>query len=337
MTESIMKNQIREKTISQQVPVPRKPCQQRKMAMDFSKDLGIADEISKMNERLCELDRIRIETPVTVGTYALMDKFRIKCRLSDHGKAMLIYGRTQSGTTGIAKMYCQKYASTGSQAIRSKPLFLTIPDNTTANILAESILKKQGIDCLGLSMVSKTELCGESLKRNSHRCLVIDRSETLFNDLLYGSDALYWIKYLSQKYCIPVIFIASGLINKKVKGFSFYNDFLTEYREIELIRWGSKNYGFEELMKSIDGKLPFSAPSALINSQVAKRIYVATVGNIGLVMALVKTAALLAIVEDKPTISESIIHAAFKTLVKAKILPQTWCNLQLASDFSFHP
>ena len=101
-------------------------------------------------------------------------------------------------------------------------------------------------------------------------------------------------KYLSQKYCIPVIFIASGLIKKKVKGFSFYNDFLTEYREIELIRWGSKNYGFEELMKSIDGKLPFSAPSALINSQVAKRIYVATVGNIGLVMALVKTAALLA-------------------------------------------
>ena len=48
--------------------------------MDFSKDLGIADEISRMNERLCELDRIRIETPVTVGTYALMDKFRIKCQ-----------------------------------------------------------------------------------------------------------------------------------------------------------------------------------------------------------------------------------------------------------------
>ena len=47
MTESIMKNQIREKTISQQVPVPRKPCQQRKKAMDFSKDLGIADRVQR--------------------------------------------------------------------------------------------------------------------------------------------------------------------------------------------------------------------------------------------------------------------------------------------------
>jgi hypothetical protein len=284
--------------------------------MPVVKSLNIHLKIQEKMKRISALYGIKVETIAEISTHDQIDAFRSVCANSAIGAAMLIDGQIGTGKSTIANAYCDRQNWFGGRKSGMTPLLISMSEQTTPDSLSDAILGELE-SAYVKTRENNFEHCGYLLREKYGACLVCDSSEIVFNDTEKFAEILTWLQHLSQVYAIAMVFVCNGHIREKANGFCRYHDFITDCCRIESIMWKRAGDDFQELLQSIDDKLPFSRHSCLAEKTIAQKVFSATAGKIGLVIMLVKTAGWIAITNEKPTIDKESLEIAMELLIAA--------------------
>jgi hypothetical protein len=136
-------------------------------------------------------------------------------------------------------------------------------------------------------------------------------------------DVSDWLKVLMDKTRKPIILIGMPNCDKILEANEQLKRRFTLRENLEPFGWKTtkQQEDFRELLKQIDGKLPFNERSNLADPDMSFRIYYATRGVIGYVMKLIRTAALLALRQSVRKLDAGILAKAFDKNLR-KVFPR---------------
>jgi hypothetical protein len=126
-------------------------------------------------------------------------------------------------------------------------------------------------------------------------------------------DVSDWLKVLMDRTKKPIILIGMPHCDKILEANEQLKRRFTLRESIEPFGWktAKQQDDFRELLRRIDGKLPFNQHSNLADPEMAFRIYYSTGGVIGYVMKLIRSSAILAIRQSLEKLNIDTLAYAF--------------------------
>ncbi|HEV2883100.1 MAG TPA: TniB family NTP-binding protein [Pyrinomonadaceae bacterium] len=232
-------------------------------------------------------------------------------------EGMVIKGVAGVGKSKLISRYAEKFPRREEADRTIVPvLIVTIPQSATVKSLVSELLDALGDpfpDCG--SAPNQTRRLRKLIKECGVEMIIADEfqhfidrdSDRVLHDV---SD---WLKVLMDRTKKPIILIGMPHCDKILEANEQLKRRFTLRESIEPFGWkaAKQQDDFRELLRQIDGKLPFNQRSNLADPETAFRIYYATGGVIAYVMKLIRRAAILAIRQSLEKLNIDTLAYAF--------------------------
>lgn len=242
-------------------------------------------------------------------------------------EGMLIKGLAGVGKSKLIERYAEKFPPYDVLDRTIVPvLVVTIPQSATVKSLVSELLEALGDPFPDRgSAASQTRRLRKLIKECGVELIIADEFQHFIDKdsdkVLH--DVSDWLKVLMDKTRKPIILIGMPNCDKILEANEQLKRRFTLRESLEPFGWktAQQQEDFRELLKQIDGKLPFNERSNLADPEMSFRIYYATRGVIGYVMKLLRIAALLALKQSMGKLDASTLAKAFDKNLR-KVFPR---------------
>lgn len=232
-------------------------------------------------------------------------------------EGMVIKGVAGVGKSKLISRYAENFPRQEEADRTVVPvLIVTIPQSATVKSLVSELLEALGDPLADHgSAANQTRRLRKLIKECGVEMIIADEFQHFIDrdsdKVLH--DVSDWLKVLMDRTKKPIILIGMPRCDKILEANEQLKRRFTLRECLEPFGWktAKQQDEFRELLRHIDGKLPFNQRSNLADPQMAFRIYYATGGVIGYVMKLIRRAALLAIRQSVEKLNAALLAYAF--------------------------
>ena len=221
----------------------------------------------------------------------------------------LIIGATNNGKTDIIRKFEKLHPADpniGGEAMNIPVLSVQAPPGPSEAGFYNAILRKLFIKTnLNENPDKKRDKVIGILKEVNLGLIIIDE----IHHLIAGStkrqkNFLNVIKYLGNELCVPIVGVGT---QEAFIAMQSDEQLQNRFKPVILPKWEYNNE-FAKLLMSFERILPLSEPSNLSNKAIARKILGISEGAIGEISELINEAAIYAIKNDFPRITEQCLE-----------------------------
>lgn len=289
-----------------------------------TRSLAAVHAATSADERVALVERIHIAFPRLERV-----RDRIACchhhsKVAAEPECMLVTGDTGAGKTTLIRLYTREYPPHRSPEGATVPvLSAAIPVPATAKSLATRLLVALG-DPLAergttvtqtLRLVRLMRACGVELLILDEFQHFIDRDS---NHIL--QTVANWLKDLLNETNVPVVLAGMPYSDVILRANAQLERRFALRERIEPFGWrtSAEQAEFRTFLRILDRQLPLERASELGEGDTALRIFSATGGVLGSVMALVRRAGVLAIRRSLPNLDLDLLAEVYDERLAAR-------------------
>ena len=256
-----------------------------------------ADTNSPIAKRLAALDRVFIAHDAVKEAMFIISETVDIASIKVSPKCVLLTGSEGVGKTWVVEHFLAMYPNLRSDEKTSKPVVLIrVPESASIKDLSISLLEELGDQYPSSGTVGAMKgRINKQAQGVGLRLLILDEFQHLVERTTKTSrvalNAANWIKNLHSSLRIPILMV--GILRaKEVLDVDGQLRRRTTQVVMDCIAWhpGEISNPFLRVLAQIEKAFKFEAPMQLTNLTLAKRLYIASVGNMCTLMTLIKEA-----------------------------------------------
>ncbi|KAA0578202.1 TniB family NTP-binding protein [Azospirillum sp. Sh1] len=275
---------------------------------------------TERDQRLVEINALIVGTTQSLDALRSIGTLHGSWRGAHEAACMLLLGLTGTGKTLTVLEHARRHpASDGDGDMRRPVLIVTVPARCTLRSLAGAILIELGDILPGRgSEAELTARVRHHLRRQGVELLVLDEFQHLINkrDARIVHEAADWVKGLLSANLCPILLVGqisakriietNGQLERRVQTICCFRPYDWRIDDDRL--------EFRAVLDAIDARLGFPERSDLGRTDTALRIHHFSRGLLGQAMRLVRKASEIALAEDRPRLTRSVLAEAVDRL-----------------------
>ncbi len=222
---------------------------------------------------------------------------------------LLLVGPSNNGKTMIVEKFRRSHVGPDStrQAVSVPILKVQMPSSPDERSFFTGILSALGAaDRINDRLAVKQDLAVKLMRASDLRVLIIDEA----HNLLSGSHAqqrrfLNLLRWLGNELQIPLIAVGTAEALRAVQS---DEQLANRFTPFTLKPWESGTE-YTRLLNTLEALLPLRQPSGLADSDLAKRILMASEGILGEIVTMVVTSAVAAIRQGFESIRSEVLES----------------------------
>jgi hypothetical protein len=303
---------------------PSFPRTRRQQSVTGASDWGEIVQLPAV-QRIPYVDLVRVRHPRWIHLYHKIERVHVRNATAAEPECLLIVGPTGSGKSTLIKSYAQQFPiSDTGVGIHAPVLFTGILSPATIKSLAQRLLTTLGDPAADKGSVATQSLrlraffddCGVEL-------LILDELQHFVDrdSLRVLHDVSNWLKDLIKDTGVACVLVGlQGEAELVLQANTQLHGLFRPPAMLDPFAWDKASPGtireFRTLLAELDRLLPLRDRSGLAERDLAWRCFVASRGNMRLLMGVIRWATIFALELGQERLDEDLLAEAFDERVE---------------------